>query len=73
MDNKPWIIKMHRFLFFLLIPIFQTIPTSLDQLNDFHFGNDEEGEAFDDSWYVGYYGPILEMRVYCNAADREFL
>ena len=61
---------MIQFLFFL--PIFEAIPTSLDELNDFHFGNDNEGEIFDDAWYVDFYGPIQEMRVYCDAAERKY-
>lgn len=63
---------MIQFLFLLLVPIFEAIPTSLDELNDFHFGNDDEGEIFDDAWYVDFYGPIQEMRVYCDAAERKY-
>ena len=63
---------MIQFLFFLLVPIFVSIPTSLDELNDFHFGNDNEGEIFDDAWYVDFYGPIQEMRVYCDIAERKY-
>ena len=66
-------LKMIQFLFLLLVPIFETIPTSLDELNDFHFGNDDEGKIFDDSWYVDFYGPIQEMRVYCDAAERKYI
>ena len=63
---------MIQFLFLLLVPIFEAIPTSLDELNDFHFGNYHEGKIFDDAWYVDFYGPIQEMRVYCDAAERKY-
>ena len=57
----------------LFVPIFEAIPMLLEELNGYDFGNDEEGDAFDDSWYVDFYGPIQEMRVYCNAAERKFM
>ena len=63
--------KMNQFILFLLIPIFETIPTSLDELNGFQFGDDGEGEVFNDAWYVDFYGPIQEMRVYCDTSERE--
>ena len=53
-------------ILFSIVPILKSIPTSDVELNDFSFGDETRGEPFDDQWYLDYYGPVTEMRVWCD-------